>query len=660
MNDSDATETLRREIARILQQQAASSGHRETRPSAAARAVACSSIALLALGPVSSFAVGLGELRLNSRLGQPLRATVALRLGVGETPNPNCIRSTGAPGSALRAPADVSLRVPAAAGPGVFDLELTSGRPLYEPMYELALQIDCPGMPIVVRQYVLMLDLPGTPSAPRASETASPPAMRPAMPPAERPRNRPRARLARSNDPIRPGSLYRVREGDTLSTIASRVQGRPANFTWPLARLIFAANPDAFIRGNPDLVKLGAQLRIPDPSDWSVEPAPAASTLAGLSRTPASPPPAAAETPAPAPAPAANMPAPAGPLPPLAESGPDLSAQQLVPATPAAAGDSPFADDYRSTAAAALQTPPAEPETSVADSAAPAPAARASRSAAVVETTAPPPLVMNPERSSAKLNPLLATLFGMLIGLGMSVLMLRGRLLEGVLSLLERRRPAQQAAAGPAADRTFDTTDDWMPANDTQVDRVPVRKADETYVVEIEGADETSETFNPVLGDAPAEAEPAVANAQALHAGEDSAEPVGDVALTELFDDDLAGLPSEPDLPAEVFMSAGETDDSARELGPTAELPHFHDAATGDTDDTAELAELEDESLNTAGMTLEQLAERGLSSEDTRLSQTLRDALSLLERDYEDELTASQIIDRDALQNALDQKEGSG
>ena len=68
---------------------------------------------------------------------------------------------------------------------------------------------------------------------------------------------------------------YRVREGDTLSTIAARVDGRPANSTWQLATQIFAANPNAFIRANPDLIKLGWEIKIPDAASWN-DVAPAA------------------------------------------------------------------------------------------------------------------------------------------------------------------------------------------------------------------------------------------------------------------------------------------------------------------------------------------------------------------------------------------------
>ncbi|RMF99197.1 MAG: hypothetical protein D6727_00675 [Gammaproteobacteria bacterium] len=661
MNNSDTSDALSREIARILQQQAATSRARNHRPSAGMRATACGSIALLALGPATGFAVGLGELRLNSALGQPLRATVPLRLAAGEAVAANCVRNASGPEGGLRAPRGLKLRVPAATGPGDFDIELYSERPLYEPMYELSLQVQCPGLPILVRQFVLMLDLPAMPG-PSAARPVPPPRAVVRQPrPQTAPRSRPERRLARSDAPIPAGSVYRVREGDTLSTIAARVEGRPANFTWPLARLIFEANPDAFIRGNPDLVKLGARLRIPAPAAWA--DAPDGNEARVVAERPAAAPLLPPLEPAPSPA-ATLSPAPAAlPLPPALPSDATAAEDPPAVATPAAAAvaDSPFADEQGPAEAPAPATPAAVASSPPGDTGESGDAPESPVPAAPATAASPPPLVISPERG-ARLNPLVATLFGMLIGLGISVLLLRGRLLEGALALLGRRRP-QADTASPAADETFDDTDDWMPVRAAAAPEVPVREVDQTYVVEIEPAEETSATFDPALAGDDA---PPAADAPERPPAEAAFEPAADeVELTELFDEELAESP-ETGSPAGDAAAGTSGDETVEELGPTAELPHFNDsdaamtAAIGDSEETAELAELGDESLDTGGLTLEQLAQAELSAEDTRLSQTLRDALTLLERDYEDELTASQIIDRDALKNALDQKEGSG
>ena len=69
--------------------------------------------------------------------------------------------------------------------------------------------------------------------------------------------------LQNTHAPIQAGTTYRISQGDTLSTIAARIDGRLPDTTWAVAEQIFASNPDAFIRNNPDLIKLGSLIQIP-------------------------------------------------------------------------------------------------------------------------------------------------------------------------------------------------------------------------------------------------------------------------------------------------------------------------------------------------------------------------------------------------------------
>lgn len=55
----------------------------------------------------------------------------------------------------------------------------------------------------------------------------------------------------------------RVQPGDTLSQIASRIDGRSIAL-WPAVDAIFAANPDAFLNNDRDLLLAGAWLIIPE------------------------------------------------------------------------------------------------------------------------------------------------------------------------------------------------------------------------------------------------------------------------------------------------------------------------------------------------------------------------------------------------------------
>jgi len=59
------------------------------------------------------------------------------------------------------------------------------------------------------------------------------------------------------------GTRYRVREGDSVSGIAERIQNRPGAH-WPAVMAIFNANPEAFIDNDPNLLVEGSWLDIPD------------------------------------------------------------------------------------------------------------------------------------------------------------------------------------------------------------------------------------------------------------------------------------------------------------------------------------------------------------------------------------------------------------
>ena len=245
------------------------------------QSVAYGSMMMLAFNPAQVGAMGLGDMHVKSRLGQPLEASVPLTLGAGESLPKNCLQPTFA-NNTLRSPQDLRVQAPATAGPGRVEVRITTANPLREPMYELSLMVKCTGVSLLVRQYVLMLDLPGMPQAtttqyPAAATTvAAESAPRQidgglTTPVAERraPVDPARA-LAPRADGIPAGSMYRVSSGDTLSTIARRVNGRLADTTWQVADRIYADNPAAFIRNDPNLIKLGSLIRVPAGGDLAV------------------------------------------------------------------------------------------------------------------------------------------------------------------------------------------------------------------------------------------------------------------------------------------------------------------------------------------------------------------------------------------------------
>lgn len=565
-------------------------------------------------------AVTLGDVSLQSALGQPLSARIPVQLGPGEMLGSACVSIPTAARSDLSALPQPQVTVPEAAG-GSISLHVTTTQPLYEPMYELQVQLHCAGTPLLVRQYVLMLDLPGTmpaaataaaaESLPQPAATAGTTVDLPAAPVARshrapRPRPQPATGAA-----IPSGSRYRVVAGDTLSTIAARVGG--GHGVWRLADQIFAANPAAFIGGNPDLIKLGSEIVIPAPA--------ADASLAAGTSTSAAPA-------------AAVAPVPAAP-PPAAATVTDASVPEAlpVPASAATTSADPAATVDTATATVAAGGTPADAPVFVDEQplAAEPQAATGTPAAAVAPPAAP-------ERNGAP--PWLAALIGVLIGAAVSLALLRDRLTGALAGLLKPRQPviepiASAAAAVPEARATPRITRPLQAPEPTMV-------VEEHHHEEFEH-DPLARTDDAVTIEQPARVE-TTAEIPAASA-----------------DRDLASLFSEPDLP--LFEAAVDALPSAEDLD--LDLSAASSDATVDQDiswlgDDTSLTTVPQPVIDAAGNTAETVENMDLQTlsqrtGDDAISQTLRDALNLLENDYEDELTASQVVDRKQLNRLLDE-----
>lgn len=77
-------------------------------------------------------------------------------------------------------------------------------------------------------------------------------------------------------------SRYRVQPGDTVSTIISRVQGRTLGL-WPAVEIVFAANPDAFVDQDVNRLMAGSVLVIPGLTRGAEPVQPALSTASPAS-----------------------------------------------------------------------------------------------------------------------------------------------------------------------------------------------------------------------------------------------------------------------------------------------------------------------------------------------------------------------------------------
>jgi len=211
---------------------------------------------------VPAGALELGELTVQSRLGQPLRASIAYALAPSEQISNYCI--TMRPGPSVSGlpgfgPASISV------ANGV--IMLTGKTPVREPMVSAHVVINCPYSANLSREYLLFIDPLTSADATVYKETAVTRQTGPQAEPivvapvaVERP-----VSAVRSEPVVRDiaaATRYQVQPGESLSEITQRIQNRPIGL-WPAVNAIFAANPSAFINDDVNNLKAGSWLSIP-------------------------------------------------------------------------------------------------------------------------------------------------------------------------------------------------------------------------------------------------------------------------------------------------------------------------------------------------------------------------------------------------------------
>jgi pilus assembly protein FimV len=276
---------------------------------------------LLTVLAMPAFALGLGQLTVKSQRGEPLLAEIAIVSNdPGELENlqvrlasPETFARVGLepPGGSV-----TGLQFSVALDPqGRPVIRVTSAAPVDESLLTFLLEVDW-GQGRLVREYSALLDAPRTVSAPAqppidapvAAPTnaivrepvAQPPAAAPApqpvptpeatqpatpvdagqaseapppsnaIEPTPAPAPAPAAETGSRARPVAatPGEYGPVKVGDTLGKIARSVDVEGHSLDQVMLALL-RANPDAFIKGNINLVKSGAVLRMPSSSELS-------------------------------------------------------------------------------------------------------------------------------------------------------------------------------------------------------------------------------------------------------------------------------------------------------------------------------------------------------------------------------------------------------
>ena len=201
-------------------------------------------------GAAPAGALELGGLEVQSHLGQPLRASVAYALSPGESLGDYCVSLSPA-GTINGVPAVNRARITVADGV----IAINGSTPIREPLMSARLSIQCPEAPHIARDYLLFIDPPGVVEAARPNAVSNP------APATQSTPIRP-AVTERAEQAVASGGTYRVQPGDSLSAIASRIEGREAGL-WQAVNAIFLANPEAFVDNDPDRLQAGSLLTIP-------------------------------------------------------------------------------------------------------------------------------------------------------------------------------------------------------------------------------------------------------------------------------------------------------------------------------------------------------------------------------------------------------------
>jgi pilus assembly protein FimV len=240
----------------------------------------------LALSASHALALGLGPVRVKSKLNQPLDAEIPVIQGTaGEAEGLLVGLATaedfdriGLNRSRLSIPLDFAV-IQGDDGNSV--IKVTSKDVVRDPYLDFLLEANWPKGRLL-REYTILLDLPGTAPVSRTASTTAPPSAPPATTPPNpttaprqfptgSPATQPAAAKTTAHSPAHaeparePGDdrYGPVESGDTLSAIARETRVGRAGTVDQMMLALYKANPNAFYNTNINALKRGVILRVP-------------------------------------------------------------------------------------------------------------------------------------------------------------------------------------------------------------------------------------------------------------------------------------------------------------------------------------------------------------------------------------------------------------
>jgi pilus assembly protein FimV len=237
----------------------------------------------LILAPGAALSLGLGDIRLNSYLNQPLDAEVALSIGSAAELESLQVRLASMDAFSrygLDRPAfldDLRFQV-RRTGAASAVVQVSSTRPIAEPFVTFLVEATWQGGQML-REYTVLLDpptfmpAPATAPVPGAAVDAPQPAPAARAEPAPAPVARPAPAPAPAVAPTPAQSEYGaefgpVQRNDTLWAIAQRVRPDAGLSTNQVMVALFRANPHAFA-GNINRLRAGVILRVPSRTEMA-------------------------------------------------------------------------------------------------------------------------------------------------------------------------------------------------------------------------------------------------------------------------------------------------------------------------------------------------------------------------------------------------------
>ncbi|HOY69953.1 MAG TPA: FimV/HubP family polar landmark protein [Methylotenera sp.] len=241
----------------------------------------------MALTPLSIYAAGLGKLNTQSSLGEPLRAEIEVIATPQELAT---IAASIAPEEAFAAQGVTRLGVHnnikvelVNSGSGKSVLKLRSSEPIKDPYLDMIIQMDWDGGQLQ-REYTVLLDPPTYKPAevvsetvdvvsPNVSDSEAVPLASATQSEAKKTSTKKLKKYKKKRTDTKPKLDLAVevaadaqetttKSGDTLTSIAKEMQVEGVSLDQMLAGL-YAANQDAFIKGNINRLKVGQIIKVP-------------------------------------------------------------------------------------------------------------------------------------------------------------------------------------------------------------------------------------------------------------------------------------------------------------------------------------------------------------------------------------------------------------